>query len=278
MTKTSTPNPTDADLRAHFGLSALPFTREIAVRDRWSAALFDEPLEELRTVVENRMSAALLAPAGTGKTVLLRALVARLPEARYRVHYIKVTNLSRRDFCREIAVAVGAEPAGSYPMLVRRLQERFQMSLGEDGRRPVLLIDEAHDLRPDVLAILRILTNFEMDSRLVLSLLLAGQPRLRALLDRQEVEAVTQRLALVLTLRLLSRTELRSYIEHRLRTAGCKKPPFDEPALDALYEVSRGNLRAADQVALGALSLAARRSIAVVDAALIAEARQRLVP
>jgi type II secretory pathway predicted ATPase ExeA len=267
-----------ADIRAHFGLTALPFTRELAVSEQWRMPVFDEPLAELHAVVEKRMSAAVLAPSGSGKTALLRALIARLPEARYRVHYYKVNALGKRDLCREIAQGIGLAPAGSYPGLVRQLQERFETTLRTDARRPVLLVDEAHDLRPDVAPIFRLLTNFEMDSRLVLSVVLCGQPSLRRLLVREESEALTQRLALVATLRLLSRAESRQYIEHRLRLVGCKKSPFDEPAFDAVYEVARGNLRATDNVALGALELAAVRSVPTIDAALVAEARQKLVP
>ena len=85
---------------------------------------------------------------------LLRSLRAHLSEARYRVHYVKVTDLGKRDLCREIATAVGAKPAGTYPMLVRRLQEDFAQTSGIDGVRTVLVLDEAHDIRPDVLGIL----------------------------------------------------------------------------------------------------------------------------
>ncbi|MBK8980720.1 MAG: ATP-binding protein [Planctomycetes bacterium] len=60
----------------------------------------------LRTL-DARMSCAIIAPAGTGKTSVLRAVVARLPEARYSTHYVKVTGLSKRDMCREIAYAAG---------------------------------------------------------------------------------------------------------------------------------------------------------------------------
>ena len=210
-----TPNASAADLRSHFGLALIPFTREISVESHWHCAHFDEPLADLVRTIDGRMSAVLIAPAGTGKTALLRALRARLPEARYMVHYVKVTSLSKRDICREIAVAAGLAPAGSYPMLVRRLQERFEAVHGDDGLRHVLLIDEAHDMRPEVLAILRILTNFDMDSRLVLSLVLAGQGALAQMLQRDELEAVSRRMAHFATLRLLSRTESRKYMEDR---------------------------------------------------------------
>ena len=83
------------DLRAHFGLSAIPFTRELPIDKRWRHEAADQMLMDLREVLEHRMSAALIAPAGTGKTVLIRSLVDGLPKARFRVTYVKVTALSR---------------------------------------------------------------------------------------------------------------------------------------------------------------------------------------
>jgi MSHA biogenesis protein MshM len=161
---------------SRFGFHSVPFSREFNIDQRCTRPFLEETLIALERTIEGRGSAALVAPAGTGKTALLRALTNRLPEARFRVHYVKVTGLSKKDMCREIAFACGAKTAGTYPILVRHLQERFLSSTVIDGIRPVLILDEAHDLRPDVLDILRILTNFEMDSKLILSVILTGQP------------------------------------------------------------------------------------------------------
>jgi len=139
------------DFISRFSFHTTPFTCEIRVEDHFVTEALTEPLEQLYRAVDKRMSAALIAPAGTGKTALLRNLVSRLPETRYHVHYVKVADLCKRDFCREIATVAGAEPAGNYPALVRRLQERFSASMDIDGLRPVLLVDEAHDMRPDVM-------------------------------------------------------------------------------------------------------------------------------
>jgi len=68
---------------------------------------------------------------------LLRALVASLPEARYRVHYVKVTNLSKKDFSKEISTAVGAKTSGNFPALIRNIQERFLQTREADHIRPV---------------------------------------------------------------------------------------------------------------------------------------------
>ena len=264
--------------RSRFGFSAAPFTRELTVEQRFSLGFFDEALSALVRAVEQRSSAALVAPAGTGKTALLRALVHKLPEARYRVRYVKVTDLSKRDMCREIAVACGAEPAGSYPMLVRRLQERFLANSSTDGVRSVLILDEAHDLRPDVLDMMRILTNFDMDSRLVLSVLLAGQTPLRDLLRRDAHESIARRLGHIASLRLLTRDESCRYVAHRSTIAGAATLPFDPGALDALFEIARGNLRAIDQLALKALEIAHDADVSVVDSNHVAQARRLLFP
>ncbi len=264
------------DFISRFGFHTTPFTCEIRVKDHYLNESYKEPLEHLYGAVEKRMSAALIAPAGTGKTSLLRALVARLPETRYRIHYVKVADLSKRDLCREITVAADTDPAGNYPTLVRRLQERFAGSLDIDGLRPVLLLDEAHDIRPEVLGVLRILTNFDMDSRLVVSIVLAGQSPLGKMLRSQKLEDVARRLAHCATLRLLSRAETKTYIQHRCRIVGASKCPFDQGAIEAIYEIGRGNFRATDHLALKSLEIAHKQKCNVGDSSHVTQARSML--
>lgn len=266
------------DLRSRFGFHATPFTRELAVEDRFPLPEFEEAVEAMLLTVEARMSCALIAPAGTGKTTVLRAMIAKLPEARYRTHYVKVTGLSKRDMCREIAQAIGLPPAGTYPSLVRKLQERFCETRDTDGLRTVLILDEAQDLRPDTLAMLKVLTNFDMDSRLVLSVVLGGQPKLRDLLRRDDLEDVARRLAHYATLRTLSRDELDRYVQHRCTIAGAATVPFDTGAIDALFEIGRGNLRATDQLARKSLEIAHQHDRDTCAAGEVAHARKLLWP
>lgn len=261
---------------SRFGFNTTPFTCEIRVEEQFKLDLFQQSLTHLERTVNKRMSGALIAPSGTGKTSLLRALSARLPENRFRISYIKVTDISKRDLCREIATATSAEPAGNYPTLVRRLQERFSNGIDIDGIRPVLILDEAHDIRPEVLGVLRILTNFDMDSRLVVSIIMAGQLRLSKLLNHPKLEDISQRLSIRSVLRLLSRTELTQYIQHRCQIAGVSSSPFDSEAMEAIFEVVRGNMRATDHLALKSLEVAHDADCNVVDSNHIIEARRLL--
>ena len=259
------------------GFRKTPFTRELQVRECFPLDPQAQVAAALAEAVHERMSAALIAPAGTGKTVALRMLVAALPETRFQVHYVKVTGLSKRDLCKEIAVACGLSPTGIFPALVRKLQDAFAHT-ASDGMRPVILLDEAHDLRPESLAMLRVLTNFEMDSRLVVSLVLVGQPHLRLLLRHPEQAAIAHRLAHYAELRLLSRDETRAYVEHRCTLAGARTNPFDADAQETIFEMSLGNLRAIDRLALAALHLAAKSSHTTVSSGDVIAARKSLWP
>ena len=266
------------DLKSAFGCHATPFTREVRLEDLYHLPFFDQARDGILRAIEKRSSAALIAAAGSGKSTVLRAILGRLPEARYVTHYVKCSEIGKRDMCREIARVAGVPSASSFPTLLHNLQERFESTLADSGRRPVLLLDEAHDLRPDVLAMLRVVTNFQMDSRLVLSFVLAGQPALGKALANEGQDAIARRIVHYASLRPLSRDETAQYVEHRIGAVGARQCPFDAAALDAIYEIGRGNLRATDNLALESLELAAAAKLKVVGTQHVATARKSLWP
>jgi general secretion pathway protein A len=260
--------------KSGFGCHSTPFTREIANDQLHDFSFFHEARDNTMRAIEKRMSAAIISAAGSGKSTVVRAVMGRLPEARYLTHYVKCTDVGKRDMCREIACVCSVQSSGAFPILLRRIQDKFESCLTESGRRPVLFLDEAHDLKPDVLSMLRVLTNFQMDSRLVLSVVLAGQPPLARLLSQDAQEAIARRIIHYSTLRPLSRDETAKYVEYRMGIAGARLSPFDEASLDAIYEIARGNLRITDNLALTALELAAAAKLKVVSAQHIAAARR----
>jgi general secretion pathway protein A len=264
------------DVRAHFGLSGPPFTREIAPPRMWRYPDLDELVRDLEAAVSARESAAVIAPSGAGKTALIRRLVDSLPEARFRVADIKVTSVGNRDLYRSLARALGIEPSGTWPSILDSLQTYAKTLATSEARRTVLIIDEAQDMRPTVLTTLRMLTNFQLDSELLISLILVGDSGLETLLLRPDMEALRSRLACVIRLRLLSRAETKTYINHRLDIVGARQPLLDDSALEAVYDFTRGNIRAIDHLCRTALDLAARDAIQTIDAGIVTAARKKL--
>lgn len=258
-----------------FRFKVAPFTREIRIEHRLKVAHVEEQVEALKAAVDQRQSAVIVAPAGCGKTVAIRALRAQLSEARHKTAYIKLSDLSARDMCREVAVSLGLAPAGHYPGLVRAIEERLRSGFIDNGLRQVIIFDDAHEMRPEVLRLLRLLTNFEMDSRLVVSVILAGQVPLKKLLMQDELEDIRQRLSHCGELTMLTREESRAYIDHRSTIAGAPQVPFEPLAIEAIHEIARGNMRAIDKLALASLAEADRAQRPRVDAADVAAARSR---
>jgi general secretion pathway protein A len=258
-----------------FRFKSAPFTRELRPEHRFKVPHIEEQIADLKRAVDQRQSAVLVAPAGAGKTVALRALRAQLPEARYATTYIKLADLSARDMCREIAGALGVPPAGHYPSLVRALEEKLKAGYSEGGRRQVVIFDDAQDMRAHTLRLMRLITNFEMDSKLVVSIILAGQTPLKQTILQNDLEDIHQRLTHCGELMLLAREETAGYIEYRSKIAGAPSVPFDGQATEAIYEISRGNMRAIDRLANAALIIADRSGRDKVDAADVALARAK---
>lgn len=261
---------------SRFRLKQIPYTREIAVKNRFLVPFIEEEVLALKKAIDNRMSGLVVAPAGTGKTICLRVLSSLLPESRYKVRYLKVTDLSKRYMCQEICCAIGARKASTYPALVRSVQDYFRHTYHTEGLRPVLLLDECHDLRPSVFSMFRLLTNFEMDSKLVVSIIFAGQPLLKSLLGQEGLEDMAQRISHFGEFRLLSRSESLDFLNHGLTVAGSTVSPFDKDACESLYELSRGNMRALGSLARKSLEVADSKNSDVVSLNHVTDARAKL--
>jgi type II secretory pathway predicted ATPase ExeA len=122
-----------------FHFTSPPFTREVRIDQRIILPAMESEISALKEVVEARQSAVLVAPAGCGKTVALRALKDCLPAARYSVYYLKLSNLSARDMCRQVAQALGLIPQGQFPALAMALEERLRRGYEDQGLRQVLI-------------------------------------------------------------------------------------------------------------------------------------------
>ena len=115
-----------------------------------------------------------------------------------------------------------------------------------EGRRVVLIVDEAQTLSPELLEQVRLLTNLETSKQKLLQIILIGQPELRELLDRPEMRQIAQRITGRYHLEPLTKDDTRAYVSHRLRVAGAQSEIFTRSAINALY-TSRSRHSAAHQ-------------------------------
>ena len=176
---------------------------------------------------------------GCGKTTLIRHLLNQLgPDI--NVGLISNAQEDFGELMQWVLMAFGQPYAGQAKV---ELFDRFQKFLIEEyarGRRTILIIDEAQNLRPKTLEELRMLSNINADKDQLLQLVLVGQPELRTLLRRPELRQFTQRISADYHLRPMNLNETIQYIAHRLRVAGREEPLFSAGACELLHQVSRG--------------------------------------
>jgi len=260
---------------AFFGLAESPFSITPDPRYLFPSSRHTEALGHLFYGV----SAAggfiqLTGEVGTGKTTVVRSLLAREP-ADVDIALVLNPRVTVTEFlqtlCEELAVPVAAEQKTSVKSLVDALTARL-LEAHAAGRRVAVLIDEAHLLERDVLEQVRLLTNLETSTRKLLQIILIGQPELRDLLAREDLRQVAQRITGRLHLDPLAATETAAYVRHRLRVAGATREIFSPAALRELHRQSGGLPRLINVIADRAMLGAFARDRHEISAALVREA------
>jgi len=249
-----------------FGLNDKPFSITPDPRYLFMSARHGEALAHLvYGVTESGGFIQLTGEVGTGKTMLVRTLLLNRMPANANVAVILNPQLSAREFlvsiCEELSVAV-PEDRSSIKALIDTLN-RHLLDTHANGRRTILVVDEAQNLAPDVLEEVRLLTNLETAKQKLLQIILVGQEELRDLLERNDLRQLAQRITGRYHLEPLSRDETADYIEHRLKVAGALGEVFDAGAKREVFRQSQGVPRLinviCDRALLGAYSGGNRR-------------------
>jgi general secretion pathway protein A len=244
---------------AFFGLTEKPFAitpdpRYLYLSERHAEAL----AHLLYGINESGGFIQLTGEVGTGKTTVVRTLLSRVPH-HADVAVILNPRVTPVEFlltiCEELGVSIADADRSSVKEMVDALNRRL-LSAHAEGRRIIVLVDEAQNLSIDVLEQVRLLTNLETPTQKLLQIILIGQPELRELLDRTDLRQLAQRITGRYHLKPLSREETKGYVRHRMRVAGATEDVFTPGALLELHRLSLGIPRvinvASDRALLGA--------------------------
>ena len=176
---------------------------------------------------------------GCGKTTLIRHLLNDLPP-NHLVGLVYNTHRDIVDLLEWIMLAFGLPYEGKSKVAMYDAFQRFLIKQHGLGNRVLLIVDEAHNLNPDALESLRMLSNINADKHQLLQVILVGQPQLKNMLMQPELQQFAQRVAVDFHIKPLDASEVASYILHRLAIAGREAPLFTAAACDKIAEVSRG--------------------------------------
>jgi general secretion pathway protein A len=190
----------------------------------------------------------------------------------YKILYLPNTTGTILDLYKSLADLLGLVASSGRAKLYLQIHREIELLAESKKISCVLIVDEAHLLCIDALEELRLLTNYRMDSKNHLTLILAGQSELRRKLCLTINEPLNQRIIMRYHLEGLSRKDLSSYLTHCLMRAGVSHPLFSEPAIEAIYQASKGIPRKVATIAHHCLMACVTRKCQIVDADHVREA------
>jgi general secretion pathway protein A len=192
-------------------------------------------------VSRNEGFVVITGEIGAGKTTILRTLIEGLHGSNVVTGHLVTTQLGAEDTLRMVGAAFGFKVKDVPKSELLITLEAFLISQTSQGKRCLLIVDEAQNLSMRAIEELRMLSNFQFGNQALLQSFLIGQPEFREILQRPEMEQFRQRVAATCHIGPLDQVETQAYIEHRLKRAGAvDKPGWGEGTFEAIFKATRG--------------------------------------
>ncbi|MCD6308255.1 MAG: AAA family ATPase [Candidatus Latescibacteria bacterium] len=256
---------------SYWGLKEKPFENTPDPRFMYYSVKHKEALLNLLYAVnENKGAALLTGDIGCGKTLLARALISRLDPDDFEIGLVANPRLDEDEFIREIMYQFGqdAEAPGRLSMM-HRFNE-FLYNNAMEGKKSILIIDEAQLIKNDmILEEIRLLLNFQLNDRFLLTLILIGQPELEDKLRR--MPQLDQRIGIRFHIEHLSSSDTRNFILFRLKQASREEPIFTENAIASIFKYSEGIPRKINTICDLCMVMGVARNLKIIDENVVRE-------
>lgn len=249
-----------------FGLSCEPFVQDIPTGKLFPLPGLKAFLERFDYALHIGAATVITGDVGSGKSTTLRAAADGLHPSQYIVITIVASSGSVLEFLRQICLELGAPPIGnSIARLTRTIRESLSNAAAKK-QRPLIIIDEAHLMRLELLAQLHAVMQLPYDNKTLVPLILSGQNMLIDRLLYHTSRPFSSRIIGRTLLQGLQLEDMKNYLSHHLHIAGGNQELISEEAATAIHQGSGGLLRRANLLARGAMLAAAREKAPVVSA------------
>lgn len=264
--------------RATFNLTRAPFSPEIEPHCLFHSEAFNQCKARLDYLRRERGLAIITGEVGAGKSSALRAFLRQLAPSSYLALYGAVPAVQGplRAVVEGWLEQLGEKiPFNNLARCLHMLHETLG-AIDEKGRQPFVVFDECHLLDNRGILQLKSLLNYDMDSRLPLSVVLAGGPKLARVLSLPPLEEIRQRVLFAYPLPGLKRAEMELYLASRLKQAGCDRQLFPPEIIDEMFRHTQGIPRRVNQLANLCLVSAATKRLQQVDSSCLLQALEEM--
>lgn len=249
-----------------------PFDKEQKGSDYYHGNDFKEVSKRLEHLKNVKGIGLFTGQSGYGKTCSIRNFVECLNKNLFHVVYIKLTTVSVNDFYRDLATSLGLEPCYRKIDNFKQIQNRISTLFREQRVTPLVWIDEVQYLHHSILSDLKLLMNFEMDSRNYAIMILSGLPSINSTLSMRIHEALYQRVVINYGFQGIRKEEIKEYIKSRLELCGVNRIIIEEAVYEVIGSYSNGSIRKLDNLMHKALMIGCSKNIEQLESETIMEA------
>lgn len=225
----------------------------------------EQLLFRLKHLEEIKGIGLITGEPGLGKTTTIRHWAKNLNPNLYKVIYIAHTTITVREFYKELCFKFGLDEYHTKTKSLNSLQDEIKRLWIEKRITPVIILDEANYLPSAILNDLKIMLNFDMDSKEPYILLLVGQNIIRNTLNMKSNEALKQRISMNYTMNNMEKAESKNYIDSKLQLAGLNQDVLTPEAYNNIISASNGVPRRINQIMDKALLLLANQKANLIN-------------
>lgn len=256
------------DYTSRYGMDFNPFiknSKEIVVE----TSDYKEVIFRLNYLLNNKGFGILTGGPGRGKTTIIRNWANSLNSSLYKVIYISLSTVTVVEFYKNMATQLGLEPMCRKSDNFKIIQNEITRYSVEKRVTPVIIIDEANYISNGVLNDLKMIFNFDMDSRDRAIVLLVGLPQLNNTMRLVANEPLRQRITMNYNLDNLNKSETKDYILAKLNGAKCTTNIFDETAMEAIANASNGIPRIINKICDSSLMIGNTKNLNTINSDII---------
>ena len=246
-----------------YGFVHMPFDKDFEIQEAFASPSLSNAVAMLALGVESEDILLVSGPIGSGKSVALRSFITTLDPNRFSPIYLRGLGLSAADLLKSILLALLVEPPFNYA----KARALYFKSVAEQPRKPVVVIDDAQDMKESALLSVKNLVNFNSDSKSKITFVLCGQPDLKETLRYSRLASVHQRIRHWVDFSGLSLKDTCEYIDHAVVRAGRPSQVFSDNAKAEIHKRSLGIPRRINRVCLRTLFEGAAQARSIIDGA-----------